>query len=35
MSEGVNKLTDRQTNRQTPARLVYYKLTNEPSAQVS
>ena len=27
--------TDRQTDRQTTARLVYFKLTFEPSAQVS
>ena len=39
MFESVNARThartDGRTDAQTPARPVYYKLTNEPSAQVS
>ena len=35
MFESVDRQRNRQTDRQTTARLVYYKLTNEPSAQVS
>ena len=35
MFESVNTRTHARTDRRTPARLVYYKLTSEPSAQVS
>ena len=35
MFENVNGRTDARTDARTPARPVYYKLTNEPSAQVS
>ena len=39
MFESVNRRTNARTNARThgrtPARPVYYKLTNEPSAQVS
>ena len=35
MFESVNTRTDARTDGRTPARPVYYKLTSEPSAQVS
>ena len=35
MFESVNTHTDGRTDGRTPVRPVYYKLTSEPSAQVS
>ena len=35
MFESVNARTHGRTDGRTPARPVYYKLTSEPSAQVS